>query len=164
MEGRRRLRLAGLVLVGGILGYLIGPPIVHAATDLVTIKGAGSTNRARVDSTGRLQVNTEASTTSVGQRSLLTVPGGVQVLKRGGATTTAPGPGVVTAVVVDVRPKASEPVRILIDTSTGFVWRGIVKPGEHLSDTFGGGVFYEGTLRITVTGKGAKFAVYGYRP
>jgi len=44
--------------------YVIGPPIVQAATSLVTIQGAGSANKAKVARSGRLLVDS-AGTTSI---------------------------------------------------------------------------------------------------
>jgi hypothetical protein len=162
MERTKRSRTVGLVLIAGLLGYLIGPPIVEAASTIVTIKGAGTTHRAKVSRAGRLRVDTEASRVLIGNASVTTVPGGVHLLKEGTATTSGPGPGVVTAVVLDVPPAAPGPVKVSITTSTTFVWEGTAPPGQHLSDTFGGGMFYEGNLNITITGAGGRFAVYGY--
>lgn len=58
-------RAVGLLLVGALVGYLAGPPIAEAVTSIVTIKGAGSTNRAKVDSSGRLLVAAGGSPSSV---------------------------------------------------------------------------------------------------
>ncbi len=58
MAYKKPWRVAGLLALGMLVGYVIGPPIVQAATSLVTIQGAGSTHKAKVDSTGRLLVNT----------------------------------------------------------------------------------------------------------
>src|SRR5919198_5275976 len=70
MKLGRSSRVVLLLLAGLMVGYFIGPPIVHAATSLVTIQGGGSTHKARVDSKGRLSVNTEAATLADG--SMLT--------------------------------------------------------------------------------------------
>src|SRR5438132_10824807 len=53
---RKRWRAVLLVTAGLLVGYIIGPPVVHAATSLVTIQGAGSTNKAKVTKQGRLLV------------------------------------------------------------------------------------------------------------
>lgn len=54
MAYKKPWRVAGLLALGILVGYVIGPPIVQAATSLVTIQGGGSTHKAKVDSTGRL--------------------------------------------------------------------------------------------------------------
>lgn len=58
MRNRRPLRTLGLVAVSGLIGYLIGPPLVQAATNVVVIKDADSSAKAQV-ANGRLKVDTE---------------------------------------------------------------------------------------------------------
>jgi hypothetical protein len=58
MRNRRPLRTLGVVAVSGLIGYLIGPPIVQAAANLVVIKDADSSAKAQV-ANGRLKVDTE---------------------------------------------------------------------------------------------------------
>jgi hypothetical protein len=67
MAYKKPWRVAGLLALGILVGYVVGPPIVQAASSLVTIQGAGSTHKARVDASGRLSVNTEASVTKANQ-------------------------------------------------------------------------------------------------
>jgi hypothetical protein len=60
MERTNRWRGVALVASGLFVGSILGPPVVQAATSLVTIEGAGSTNKAKVNSAGELKVNGEA--------------------------------------------------------------------------------------------------------
>jgi hypothetical protein len=62
MAYKKPWRIAGLLALGIMVGYVIGPPIVQAAGSLVTIQGAGSTHKAKVDIGGRLLVNTKGTT------------------------------------------------------------------------------------------------------
>jgi hypothetical protein len=66
MSFKKPWRVAGLLAIGVLVGSVIGPPIVQAATSLVTIQGAGSTHKAKVDSTGRLLVNSKGTTKITG--------------------------------------------------------------------------------------------------
>jgi hypothetical protein len=65
MRNRRALRTLGLVVGSGLVGYLIGPPIVHAAANLVVIKDADGPGKAQV-ANGRLKVDTELAPGSGG--------------------------------------------------------------------------------------------------
>lgn len=67
MAYKKPWRVAGLLALGILVGYVVGPPIVQAASSLVTIQGGGSTHKAKVDASGRLLVNTEASVTKANQ-------------------------------------------------------------------------------------------------
>jgi hypothetical protein len=60
MEHANRWRGVALLAVGLLAGSILGPPVVQAATSLVTIQGAGSTHKAKVDSAGELMVNGES--------------------------------------------------------------------------------------------------------
>jgi hypothetical protein len=62
MKIGRHWRAVLLLTVGLMGGYLIGPPVVHAATQLVTIRGGGSTHEAKVDAAGRLFVSASGTT------------------------------------------------------------------------------------------------------
>lgn len=57
MEYANRWRGVALVAGGLFVGSILGPPVVQAATSLVTIQGAGSTHKAKVNSAGELMVN-----------------------------------------------------------------------------------------------------------
>ncbi len=63
MERTNRWRGVALVASGLFVGSILGPPAVQAvqaATGLVTIQGAGSTHKAKVNGAGELRVNGEA--------------------------------------------------------------------------------------------------------
>jgi hypothetical protein len=66
MSFKKPWRVVGLVAIGVLVGSVIGPPIVQAASSLVTIQGAGSTHKAKVDSTGRLLTNIKGTTKITG--------------------------------------------------------------------------------------------------
>lgn len=57
MERRNQWAGVALVASGLFVGSVFGPPLVQAATGLVTIQGAGSSHRAKVDGSGELMVN-----------------------------------------------------------------------------------------------------------
>jgi len=57
MERENRWRGVALVAAGLFAGSVFGPPLVQAATGLVTIQGAGSSHKAKVNSSGQLMVN-----------------------------------------------------------------------------------------------------------
>jgi hypothetical protein len=60
MERINRWRGVALVAAGLFAGSVFGPPLVQAATGLVTIQGADSSHKARVDGSGELMVNGQA--------------------------------------------------------------------------------------------------------
>ncbi len=59
MEHASRWRGVALVAAGLFAGSILGPPVVQAATSLVTIQGSGSTHKAKVNGAGELMVNGE---------------------------------------------------------------------------------------------------------
>jgi hypothetical protein len=59
MKGANRWRGAALLAIGLFAGSILGPPVVQTATSLVTIQGAGSTHKAKVDSAGELMIKGE---------------------------------------------------------------------------------------------------------
>lgn len=68
MQVKNSWRTVALVAGSLLVGSLIGPPLVQAATaGLVTIQGAKSTNKARVSGTGELSVNPNLKQTAAGQ-------------------------------------------------------------------------------------------------
>jgi hypothetical protein len=68
MQATERWRTAALIAAALLAGSIIGPPLVQAATaGLVTIQGAGSSHRAKVNSSGQLSVNPNLAQTGAGQ-------------------------------------------------------------------------------------------------
>jgi hypothetical protein len=68
MQATEEWRTTALVAVALLVGSVIGPPLVQAATaGIVTIQGAGSSHRAQVNSKGQLSVNPNLAMTGAGQ-------------------------------------------------------------------------------------------------
>ena len=179
MNISNRFAVVGMVLAAGVAGYLVGPPLVQAATSLVTIQGAGSTNRAKVTSSGRLRVDTEAGVdrgrlsvlprggfTSTTGSSVFTAPFGLPVVLASGTTngTDLGGDsGVLTTVVAgDVGTTVTADTNC--DGNPGdLAWQN--SGTGHFSDTFEGGIFYCGPLNVVLQGgpTGHPWLLYGYK-
>lgn len=68
MQAADRWRTMALVTAALLAGSIIGPPLVQAATaSIVTIQGGGSSNKAKVSSTGQLSVNPNLAKTGADQ-------------------------------------------------------------------------------------------------
>lgn len=158
-----RTRIVGWVALGILIGAVVGPPVVNAATQLVTIKSAGSNAKAKVTGQGAIKVDTEAS---VGQGFLntfaLTFPAGVATIAEGSANTTVPADvGLITNVVVDL-PTGQGAVTVTLTDDIGEIWQGTVDgTGRHLNDTFDNGLIWVGNLRVALSATGAEFSVTG---
>jgi hypothetical protein len=57
MKGMNRWHGVALAAAGLLAGSIFGPPVVQAATGLVTIQGAGNAHKAKVNGAGELMVN-----------------------------------------------------------------------------------------------------------
>jgi hypothetical protein len=81
------------LVTGALLaGSLVGPPLVQAATaTIVTIQGSGSTNKAKVSTTGQLSVNPNLATTGAGQVEAAPADPGKAVVVLGGPSCAAGG-------------------------------------------------------------------------
>lgn len=158
-----RKRFVAWVALGILIGAVVGPPMVKAATQLVTIKGAGSNNKAKVTGQGAFKVDTEANVTQgLLDTFALTFPAGVSTIVEGSANTTVPADiGLVTNVVVDL-PTGQGAVTVTLTDDIGEIWQGTVDgAGRHLNDTFDNGLIWVGDLSVTVSGTGAEFSVTG---
>ena len=156
-------RVVGLVVVGILAGAILGPPVVQAATSLVTIKGAGTNNKAKVTGRGALKIDTEAGVTQGLLNTLaISTPAGVETFAQGAASTTVPAQiGILTNAVVDL-PSGNGPVTVALADDLGEIWQGTVDGGgRHLNDTFDSGLVWVGDLQVTVTGTGAEFTLDG---
>jgi hypothetical protein len=174
MEGKKRARTVGLVLLGLVVGYLIGPPIVQAAAQLVVIKDSSSSAKARVSS-GRLRVDTEASALPDGLGATgivsLTEPLGMELFATGtGATTAVPsGQATISSILVDGPATGTYSISITANhdcdggtTPVQTIWQGSANDGAHLFDSFEGGLFVCAPVAVTQTGTGAgRWALYG---
>ena len=135
-----------LVAVGVVVGSVIGPPIVRAASTIVTIQGTGTTNRAAVTDHHRLRVDTEAGvkriTTLPGENGaylrVATQPGGGTVVDSGVADSPFTLCAVMTAISVD----GGSAGTVSLSTDGGRVWEGTLPAGGgHIGDSFPDGVF-----------------------
>jgi hypothetical protein len=166
MQARDVKRRAGIVtaiLLVGLVGYLIGPPIVSAATSQVQIKGYPSGWRANVTpTTRRLMIDTEATTALIPGNLDTTSAGypfGLTKLFSGSVTQTFLEQGVISAINLDN--PGTGTVTVNMSHAGGTLWQGTAGPGQHLNDTFDGGVFFD-ELTVTVTGTGATYWIYGF--
>jgi hypothetical protein len=160
---RRRAGIVLAILLAGLVGYVIGPPIVSAATSQVEIKGFPSGWRANVTANSRrLLVDTEATTAVIPGNldvSSANYPLGLSKLLSGSVTSGLTEAGVISAINLDNTGATS--VTVAISDSDGTLWQGTAGPGQHLNDTFDGGLLFD-TLTVAVTGSGATFWIYGY--
>ena len=158
-EGRARLVV--IAIAAALVGALVGPPIVRAATKAVTLKGSG--NKAKVTNQGALRVDTEARE-SFGalDTTAFTLPGGVVLVAFGnGDFTLSSDFGFLTNIVIDA-PDASGEVTATISDEIGILWQGTVQPGEHLNDELQDGIVWSGDLSIQVSAPGqADYFLYG---
>ncbi|MGH2747389.1 MAG: hypothetical protein ACRDKB_05645 [Actinomycetota bacterium] len=156
-------RIVAVAVACLLVGAIIGPPVVDAATQLVTIKGAGSKNKAKVTRAGAIKVDTEADVEVGFLHTLsLTTPLGVATIVEGTANATVPADfGVITNAVLDL-PSGAGPVTVTLEDTFGEIWQGTVDDGgRHLNDTFDSGLIWVGNLDITVTGSGAQYSLDG---
>jgi hypothetical protein len=182
----RGVRAAGFVLAGAIVGSLLGPPIASAVGSLVTIEGSGSSNKAKVTPTGRLQVDTggvgtqtftcgpsnqQCTALDVNASGRLGVNvGGDTLIGSGTAGTTVSCQGTAAAMTVDNTTAATSTVSISAQLggpggggggSVG-VWQGTVPAGGHVNDSFGTGGIQFNQLTVAVTGA-AQWYLYGQK-
>jgi hypothetical protein len=164
MVRRKGVRISLLVMAGFLVGYMIGPPIVSAATSIVTIQGAGSTNRARVNAAHRLLVDTEAAVKKIrhlpGENGkylrVATQPGGGLIVNEGNGGSSRAFCAVMTAIVID----GNAGGRVTLATEGTLVWTAKLPPGGgHIADDFPDGVF-TGEMDVTAP-SGIDWIVYG---
>jgi hypothetical protein len=185
---RKAFSAGGLVLVGALLGSLLGPPIASAVGSIVTIQGSGSSSKAKVTTSGRLEVDTGG----VGTQSFPCGPNnkqctGLDVVANGGVAVSPSGDtligsgtaaasfdcgGVVEAVTVDNTGNAASTVSLSAVLNSGGggggggssvgIWQATVPPAGHVNDTFGTGGVNINQLTVTETGS-AQWYVYGLK-
>jgi hypothetical protein len=145
MKIGRRLRAVLLVTLGLMVGYFIGPPIVHAATQLVTIQGAGTWNQAKVTRGGRLLVADQGKYFRDGSlfTFALTEPSGEQVLTSGSSSVASQAQlGDIVGISVDVYQAGSSAVTVRLRRGTTIgtgqiIWQVTVPAAGHTDYTFG---------------------------
>jgi hypothetical protein len=176
MKSRKVAARAGavvLVLVGVLAGSVIGPAMGNAAgksgsdpATTVEIQGTGSSTKAKVSSTGRLKIDSEANVTVIGGSYYLdtygvafTQPTGEFVIATTGDSTLAPC-GLITGVVVDGS-SGSKDSTVTLTSGGHVIWAGTVpKGGGHIGDTFENGVFFPSPVTISSSGS-PTWAIYG---
>ena len=156
---RKHWRSVALVVTGMVVGFLIGPPVVHAAGSLVTIVSGTNNNQANVTADHRLFVDTEGSITKIGGSSHVNVaarPGADPVVNFGSGNSEAAFCAVMTAIVVDGNAGGT----VLLATEGTEVWRGTLPTGGgHIGDSFSTGVF-TGEMDVTAP-VGVDWIIYG---
>lgn len=166
-RGRKRARTVGLILVAGLVGYLIGPPIVSAATNLVIIKDSGSSRKARVLTGGAVKVRPDGGSTTLAGGFVFTGAGGYEMFAdgTGNQPTTCDLDAIISGIVVD---GGASPGTVTVTADTDFdgadgdlVWQGTAPAGGHLNDTFDSGVYVWPDVDVTVTGTVGRWFLYG---
>jgi hypothetical protein len=165
MTRRNVIRSGVLVIVGVLFAYLLGPPIVKAATSIVTIQGVGGVNRAGVTHNHRLLVDSEAAVKKIrhleGENGkylrVATQPGGGTVVNFGRGDSPFAFCAVMTAIVANGRSSGGT---VTLATEGTLVWTGkIPSGGGHIGDAFPDGVF-TGEMDVTAP-NGVDWIVYG---
>jgi hypothetical protein len=171
MEKRyRRFAVAGSLVVAVFIGYAIGPSIATAVGNLVKIEGRKGHHVAKVSSTGRLAVDTEAGVIGPAGNGFLktfaqTTPSGEVALVSSSGPQEKKNQGIITGVVVDVAPSATGPVTVILRQGLRTIWRGSLdNGGGHISDTFENGIYSANGFRVVVanpTSADVRYVVYG---
>jgi hypothetical protein len=166
--GSKFVRAGGLMVAGLAVGYLLGPPIVNAATTAasdVMIIDRDSSNRADVTSKHRVLVDSEAAVTDLGGDNFLdtyglqyTQPNGQEILNGSSSSCTASSSAAVVLAAVNIN-LSSAPAALVTVTlkdlpSDIIAYETTFNTGEVGSHdfTFDGGIFMPGGYKLQVTG------------
>jgi hypothetical protein len=159
---KKRARMAVVLLAGGIIGYLVGPPVVQAATNVVTIKDPQTPSKARVTQ-GNLWTDASGSVVYA-----LTEPLGEVLLISGNNDNSKSGSGDLTGVSMNVSSAGSSPVTINVRKGTSssgvIIWQGTVEGIGHLHDVFEQAVTIASGFNVQVLNSGGAslhYEVYG---
>jgi hypothetical protein len=159
---KRKGRMAALLVLGGIFGYVIGPPVVQAATNAVTIKDPQTASKARVVQ-GNLWTDSTGSVVYALTQSLADV-----LIISGNTDSAKTGVGYLSGVSVNVSTAGSSPVTVNIrkgSSGTGvIVWQGTIENIGHLNDQFNQSVNISGGFNVQVLNSGGAslhYEVYG---
>jgi hypothetical protein len=162
----KKHRTVLLMLASLVVGALLVPSAVNAAAQLVTIKGAGNNNKARVTGKGALKIDTEANLFQGAiDTNAFTIPAGLfSTIVEGTSTISPPfSVGLVTHVSVDL-PSGNGPVTVTLKDNFGIIWQGTVDgSNRHIDAAFENLLIWgQGGLQVEVSGTGAEFTVDGF--
>jgi hypothetical protein len=169
-KGYRRFAIAGSLVLAVFIGYAIGPSIATAVGNIVKIQGKKGHHIAKVSSTGRLAVDTEAGVIGPSGNGLLktfaeTTPSGEVALVSSSGAQEKKSQGIITGVTVDVAPSATGPVTVILRQGVRTIWRGSVDSGGgHINDTFENGLYSSNGFRAVVLNPSSadvRYVVYG---
>lgn len=162
------VRAGGLMVAGLAVGYLLGPPIVNAATTAasdVMVIDRDSSNRADVSSKHRLLTDSEAAVTDLGGDNFMdtyglqyTQPNGQEILNGSTSSCTASSSATVVLAAVNINmtsaPAALVTVALKDLPSDITAYETTFNAGEVGSHdfTFDGGIFVAGGYKLQVTG------------
>jgi len=159
---RRKTWIAAVLVAGAVIGYIIGPPVVQAATNLVTVKDSKTQAKARVTN-GNLWTDSTGSVVYA-----LTQPLSDLLLISSNADSSKDGQGYLSGIAVNVSTAGSSPVTVNIrkgSSSTGVVvWQGSIEGVGHLHDDFSGHINIPAGFNVQVLNPGGaslRYDVYG---
>jgi hypothetical protein len=171
MEKRyRSSAIAASLVLAVFIGYAIGPTVATAVSNLVKIEGKKSNHVAKVSSSGRLAVDTEAGVIGPAGNGYLktfaqTTPSGEVALVSSSGPQEKKGQGIITGVTVDVAPTANGSVTVILRQGLRTIWRGsFATGGGHISDSFENGIYSANGFRVTVANPSSsdvRYVVYG---
>jgi hypothetical protein len=162
MEKKKFAQVTVLVLLAGLIGYLIGPPIAQAAASLVTIKDPKTLSKARVVK-GNLWTDASGS-------FVFTEPGGETVLVSGSSNVTKSGVGDIVGISLDVPDTGGSPVTLTVrkgnvSGSGVVIWQGTITGTDgHFDSPFNQSIFLTTGFNTVVTTGGSatlQYEIYG---
>jgi hypothetical protein len=162
MEKKKFGQVTVLVLVAGLIGYLIGPPIAQAAASLVTIKDPKTLSKARVVK-GNLWTDASGS-------FVFTEPGGETVLVSGSGNATKSGVGDIVGISLDVPATGGSAVTLTVrkgnvSGSGVIIWQGTITGADgHFDSPLSQSIFLTTGFNTVVAGgvsPTVQYEIYG---
>lgn len=172
MRNANRGRIVAMVLGAGLVGYLIGPPIVSAAVGVTKLQHGKKGNQANVKR-GRVWVQPMGGKTSVTGSNVFTIPRptwGVDLIATGTENDTAcDADATVTDLVVNGPDSGDFTVIVKGDgldddaLPNQTFWSAEAAAGEQVAHTFsGGGLFVGSSVLVETSGTPGEWFVYGF--
>ncbi|HTG46156.1 MAG TPA: hypothetical protein VK646_00695 [Actinomycetota bacterium] len=160
MQAGKWVRVSGLVLAAAIVGYLVGPPLAQAASNLVTVKDPKTAQKARVTA-GSLWTDASGSL-------VYTQDAGNTVILSATGSGTKSGKGELSGISLDVPVTngvaATLTVRKGITLGAGsIIWQGTVDGGSatgHLEAALNGSIYVASGFNVSVTADGGATVHY----